>query len=77
MPQLFPDLENKKNENLFDFKVNDRVTRKPIQAFKYMQGITGTIINIDKWGKCKIKWDIKASTGQQHSTIDQRFLIKL
>lgn len=59
------------------FKLNDRVTRKNVNAFRYMQGIDGRVVSIKPGNRCYIKWDIQASTGQQHSTISERFLRKI
>lgn len=56
--------------------VGDRVKRSDKQAFRYSKG-EGTVIEITQDDRCKIKWDEKASTGQQHSTIQKRFLITL
>lgn len=57
-----------------EIKVGDRVTRKNVNAFRYMQGINGTVVSITYDKRCFIKWDIKANTGQQHSTINPKFL---
>lgn len=55
----------------------DRVTRKNVNAFRYMQGINGTIVYITYDDRCYIRWDTKASTGQQHSTIQKKYLTHL
>lgn len=58
-------------------KVGDKVTRKNINAFRYMQGIIGEIVEKTTDGRNKIKWEVVASNGQQHSTIQDKFLIKV
>ncbi len=58
------------------FKPEDRVTRKKIGAFRYSTG-NGTVKEIRDGNRCYIKWDDKASTGQQHSTVSERFLMKV
>jgi len=60
-----------------ELKVGDRVTRKNVNAFRYMQGIKGIIVEITYDGRNKIKWDVKNKTGQQHSTIQTKFITKL
>lgn len=57
------------------FEINDRVTRKPVNNFN-RSGMKGTIVQIMNDGRNYIKWDIKQPTGQQHSTIQSKFLIK-
>lgn len=59
-----------------DFEKGDRVTRAKINAFRYGKG-NGTIVEIKKDGRNKIKWDDVNTTGQQHSTIQSKFLVKL
>ncbi len=59
------------------FKVGDRVTRKKVNAFRYSPDIIGTIVEIKEGKRYRIQWDEKASTGQQHSTISERFLMKV
>lgn len=59
------------------FKVGDKVTRKNINAFRYMQGIVGEIVEKTPDGRNKIKWEVIASNGQQHSTIQDKFLNKV
>lgn len=66
-----------------EFKIGDRVARK--KYFSY-QCNSGTIEKIDQYGRCYILWDKKSGKatpgytsfnpdiGQQHSTINQRFL---
>ena len=66
------------------FSVGDRVTRK-----KHHEEINGTIKSIDEYGRCYIFWDKKSgkanpgftgfnpNIGQQHSTLQQKFLKKL
>lgn len=56
-----------------NFKEGDRVTRKNVNAFRYMQGACGTIVKV-MGDRCKIKWDEINTTGQQHSTINKKFL---
>ena len=51
------------------FKVGDTVTRANINAFRYMQGIKGEIVEKTPDGRNKIKWEVVAANGQQHSTI--------
>lgn len=55
-----------------EFKIGYRVTRKPVNNFS-RDGMIGTIVE-ELENRSKIKWDKKASTGQQHSTIQNRFL---
>ena len=57
------------------FEVGDRVTRAKINAFRYGKG-NGVIVEITHDGRNKIKWDEVNTTGQQHSTIQSRFLVK-
>lgn len=57
-------------------KIGDRVTRKKINAFRYSVG-NGTVVSIEEDKRIKVRWDKKASNGQQHSTIQEKFLIKL
>lgn len=64
-------------EVITEFKVGDKVTRKNINAFKYMQGINGEIVEKTSDGRNKIKWEVKASNGQCHSSIKDDFLIKI
>lgn len=59
------------------FQVGDKVTRANINAFRYMQSINGEIVEKTKDGRNKIKWEVVAGNGQQHSTIQDRYLIKL
>ena len=62
------------------FKVGDRVTRRKVNAFRYNLGYIGTVVEIKKDGRCFIKWDEKSGKygipgiGQQHSTINPKFL---
>lgn len=42
-----------------------------------MQGINGTVVEKTYDGRNKIKWDIKTNTGQEHSTIQTKFLKKV
>lgn len=55
--------------------VGDRVQRKPINNFD-RSGMIGTVVELVPPNRVKIKWDVKQSNGQQHSTIQTRFLIK-
>lgn len=59
------------------FEVGDKVTRANINAFRYMQSINGVIVEKTADGRNKIKWDVVAGNGQRHSTIQDRYLIKL
>ena len=59
-----------------EFKVGDKVTRKNVNAFRYMQGINGVIVEKTIDGRNKIKWPVIQSNGQQHSTIQDKYLIK-
>lgn len=60
-----------------EFKEGDRVSRK--KAPDYMPN-TGTIESINEYGRCYILWDKKSGKGgiegigQQHSTLQQKFL---
>lgn len=65
------ELRNKSEEV---FKIGDRVTRKPVNNFD-RSGMKGIIVEING-NRNKIKWDEKQDTGQQHSTIQSKFLIK-
>lgn len=58
------------------FLVKDRVTRKAVNNFS-QDGSIGTVVEILPGDRCKIKWDVKSSTGQQHSTIQFKFLSKV
>jgi hypothetical protein len=58
-------------------EIGDRVKRRPVNAFRYSSDNIGTVVGKTTDGRNKIKWDIKAKTGQQHSTIQSRFLIKM
>jgi hypothetical protein len=58
------------------FSIGDRVTRKPVNNFD-RSGMKGTIVAITPDYRNKIKWDEKQRTGQQHSTIQSKFLIKV
>jgi hypothetical protein len=58
------------------FSQGDRVTRKKVNAFRYSEG-NGTVVSINPDGRVFIKWDKVASTGQQHSTIQPKFLHKI
>ena len=58
------------------FKIGDRVTRKPVNNFD-RSGMQGTIVAITFYYRNKIKWDVKQKTGQQHSTIQSKYLIKI
>jgi len=59
------------------FCVGDRVSRKPINNFKSQSDEVGTIVNIFTLAsRAKIKWDKKSNNGQQHSTIQLKFLDK-
>jgi len=57
------------------FKIGDRVTRRPVNNFSRC-GAVGTIVEITSDYRNKIKWDEKQSNGQQHSTIQSKFLMK-
>ena len=52
-----------------------RVSRKPVQNFKHQSHEEGTVVEL-KYNKTAayIKWDRKNKTGQQHSTIQLKFL---
>lgn len=56
-------------KSIRSFKVNDRVSRKD-GSKKH-----GVIVELTYDGRCKIKWDEVQRTGQQHSTINPKFLI--
>ena len=58
-------------------KVGDRVTRSKLNAFRYHREMNGTVISITHDNRCYIKWDEKNTTGQQHSTVNPKFLILL
>lgn len=58
-----------------NFRIGDRVTRKPVNNFD-RSGMKGTIVAITYDYRNKIKWDEKQRTGQQHSTIQSKYLIK-
>ncbi len=57
-----------------EFKTGDKVSRKKTPP-PFMCNV-GTIIEIDEYDHCKIKWDEPAKTGQQHSTLNKKILIK-
>lgn len=59
------------------FTPGERVTRKQVNAFQYHRYQEGTIIEKTPEGRNKIKWDDKTDTGQQHSTIQDKFLTHL
>lgn len=66
-PEAVPD------ENIEE---GSRVTRK--KPGKYLPDTRiGTVLSVDKYGKCKIKWDTAAATGQWHSTVDKKALKKV
>lgn len=52
------------------FKVGDRVKRK--NGYQ----VCGEVVEVSDIS-CKIKWDEIASNGQQHSTIQFKFLVKV
>ncbi len=58
------------------FGVGDRVKRKPVNNFD-RNGGEGTIIKTLPGNRNYIKWDIKQATGQQHSTIQSKFLDRI
>ncbi len=57
-----------------EFKQGDRVRRKKEQEYTCNKG---TVISINDYGKVIVKWDEKASNGQQQSTLDKKVLIHL
>lgn len=64
------------------FEVGNRVTRgkNHLYSSPSLKGINGTIVDIIKFPgicRCKIKWDVKASNGQWHSTINAKFLMRV
>jgi hypothetical protein len=52
------------------------VKRNKVWADYFNDHRTGVVVK-DFGERCKIKWDEKASTGQQHSTISKKNLVKL
>lgn len=66
---------------MIELKKGDRVTRKSVNNFKSMAGEPGTIVTVfhsnhstDKNSRAYIRWDRINKTGQQHSTVQFRFL---
>ncbi len=53
-----------------EIKVGSIVTRKLVWYNDFRNGEVVEIID----DRCKIKWDEKRQTGQQHSTINKKFL---
>ncbi len=51
-------------------KVGDIVCRKSTREHTQ----SGIIISINQYNKAQVKWDEKASNGQQHSTLDLKVL---
>lgn len=56
-----------------EITVGDFVRRKKVNAFRYHQEMVGIVLKITD-GRAYIRWEIKQRTGQQHSTIQLRFL---
>jgi hypothetical protein len=54
-----------------EFKIGDRVRRKKCPDYQCNKG---TIESINEYGRCYIIWDEKSDNGQQHSTLQQKFL---
>lgn len=57
--------------------VGDTVVRKQVNAFRYHRSVKGVIVEITSDGRNRIRWDDKNKTGQQHSTIQTKFLQKI
>lgn len=51
-----------------------RVIRSKLNAFRYHRHVEGTVIKVIG-ERCYIKWDEINTTGQQHSTVNKKFLI--
>ena len=65
------------NGQIEGFKIGDTVTRKPVNNFD-RSGMKGVVVETKEYNgyyTCKIKWEVKQETGQQHSTIQTKFLI--
>ena len=60
-----------------EINIGDRVRRGNINAFRYNQEVSGIVVLKTSDGRNYIKWYEKASNGQQHSTIQSKFLIKI
>lgn len=59
-----------------EIKEGDKVTRKN-PGKTYPDTRSGVVVAIDEYGKCKVRWEKAAKTGQLHSTVDKKALKKI
>lgn len=57
-------------------QIGSRVQRRPVNNFD-RSGMVGTVVEFVQENRVKIKWDVKQSNGQQHSTIQIKFITKV
>lgn len=72
-PIIKQDVENPTVE----LEVGDTVLRKwHWKENNTGENVQGKVVEKLSHKRCKIKWNLKASNGQQHTTIQDKFLVK-
>lgn len=57
------------------WNIGDKVQRKMIGAFRYDRRVGEVVLVFED--RLKIKWETPASTGQQHSTVQMKYIEKI